>query len=133
EPERHPRQQLPGRRVLPPVELGGSQAGGLPPAAERGRVRVVVPVVIPVDHVPDPAGEVPVHPGGDGLGPIGRGRADRDGAGPTAHWRSPPYRVRSPFVVWAPNHVKRAFPLATVRPWGLVPGPSSPHMVSPSS
>src|SRR5438105_448080 len=54
-------------------------------------------------------------------------------AGPTAHWRSPPYRVRSPFVVWAPNHVKRAFPLATVRPWGLVPGPSSPHMVSPSS
>src|SRR5205807_5174566 len=50
-------------------------------------------------------------------------------AGPTAHWRSPPYRVRSPFVVWAPNHVKRALPLAIVRPWGLVPGPSSAYVL----
>src|SRR2546426_6815364 len=49
-------------------------------------------------------------------------------AGPTAHWRSPPYRVRSPFVAWAANHVKRAFPLAIVRPWLLVPGPSSAHV-----
>src|SRR5437879_5587425 len=59
EPERHPCQQLPGCRVLPPVELGGRGAGGQPPAAERGRVRVVVPVVIPVDHVPDSAVDVP--------------------------------------------------------------------------
>src|SRR5207244_11857785 len=34
EPERHPCQQLPGCRVLPPVELGGRGAGGQPPAAE---------------------------------------------------------------------------------------------------
>ena len=39
EPDRHPRQQLPGRRVLPPVELGG-RAGGLPPSSTGGRTQI---------------------------------------------------------------------------------------------